>query len=153
MSLPWSAELNIRMVGCGTDSASRIRSATVKPSIVRHVHVEEREVEWLLPSRRLENQPQRLVAARRQHRVYRPVAQGLFQDLPVRRVVVDDQHAQPASISAVGNAHRHRLARTGRNGKLTENRLPRPSSLSTQTVRPSARPACAEIVSPRPVPP
>ena len=116
--------------------------------------VEQHQGERLAGRGRRVQRGQRRRAAVHRRRPHAPVGQHLLEDAAVGGVVVHDQHRQavqvrPAAPAAAGGAPS--LARPNRAVKW--NVLPWPTSLSTQMRPPIRSTSCAEIVSPRPVPP
>ena len=91
--------------------------------------------------------------AGRQRRDHAPADEHLFEQAPVRGVVVDDEDGQVSQIDRVGNRRHGGGAVTSAKLAVKWNVLPLPASLSTQRRPPISCTSCDEMVRPSPVPP
>ena len=118
-----------------------------------HQRIGQDEMERLAAAGGFAQRGQRRRRAVHGHGAHLPARENLRENEAIRRVVVDDEHAEAAK--RVGR-WRGRAARDSRGTPKSAtkwNRLPLPTSLSIQIRPPISSTSCAEIVRPSPVPP
>ena len=119
---------------------------------VRHLGIEEHQAVGFAPGRGGFQCRQGFPPSDRAVRPHPPVREHLFQDGPVRRVIVHNQGRSPSgSIGSAMSAHG--VPHRGPKRAVKWKRLPCPTSLSTQIRPPMSPTNWEQMASPRPVPP
>ena len=122
---------------------------------VRHLNIRQHEREGLsrlAAPRAAPSSASATLGRQRRHHV--PAEEHLFEQAPVRGVVVDDEDGQVSQIDRVGNGRDRRGGRPPTAKRAVKWKvLPLPASLSTQRRPPINCTSLDEMVRPSPVPP
>ena len=149
----WPAEVSITTVAPAMAGSLLMAAASVKPSasgIWKSVSTSGKGRPDCL---RRAQRGERFGRAGRQRGDHAPADEHLFEQAPVRGVVVDDEDRQVSQIDRVRNGRRRGGAFATAKLAVKWNVLPLPASLSTQRRPPISCTSCDEMVRPSPVPP